>query len=336
VCNFGTLALSRSAFLSNSAAGVNGGFGMYASACGPGGGGGNGGDGAGGALFNAGTAALVNSTFAWNTGTGGNGGDGAPGGVWYGCPGPDAGGNGGNGGSGFGGLCCAAGLCRLTNCTIASNFSLAGLGGRGAMGGGQYLGQGPSGPPGVNGSAGGALTGSGILVVNTLLAGNTSGGNASGPITDGGHNLSSDGTCDFTNIGSLNSTDPKLGLLANNGGPTLTMALLPDSPAIDAGDSAAAPPTDQRGAPRPVGLAADIGAYEYGSPALLRVGRSGGTGLDLLAFGTAGQSCRLLSSSNLSNWTPISTNQIGSDGTLLLHDNCAPGGSCRFYRLVMP
>jgi hypothetical protein len=53
-----------------------------------------------------------------------------------------------------------------------------------------------------------------------------------------------------------------LGPLADNGGPTLTLALLPGSPAIDAGDTLAAPPTDQRGFPRPYGPAADIGAYE--------------------------------------------------------------------------
>jgi hypothetical protein len=61
--------------------------------------------------------------------------------------------------------------------------------------------------------------------------------------------------------------DPKLGPLADNGGPTLTMALLPGSPAIDAGNTSLAPATDQRGFPRPAGLAADIGAFEYGAVA---------------------------------------------------------------------
>jgi hypothetical protein len=104
-------------------------------------------------------------------------------------------------------------------------------------------------------------------LLNTLLASNTP-ANGSGTITDAGHNLSSDGSCVFTSIGSLNNTDPKLGPLANNGGPTMTMRLLPGSPAIDAGDNTAAPPTDQRGVPRPVGLACDIGAYECSPPIL--------------------------------------------------------------------
>jgi CSLREA domain-containing protein len=59
----------------------------------------------------------------------------------------------------------------------------------------------------------------------------------------------------------LKNTDPLLALLADNGGPTQTMALLEGSSAIDAGDPENCPATDQRGAPR-VG-ACDIGAYEF-------------------------------------------------------------------------
>lgn len=60
--------------------------------------------------------------------------------------------------------------------------------------------------------------------------------------------------------------DPLLGPLADNGGPTLTHALLEGSPAIDAGDPSFIPPPDydQRGAehPRVVGNAIDMGAFE--------------------------------------------------------------------------
>jgi predicted outer membrane repeat protein len=58
------------------------------------------------------------------------------------------------------------------------------------------------------------------------------------------------------------SADPLLGPLQNNGGLTPTMALLPGSPAIDAGDNASCLSTDQRGVSRPQGAACDIGAYE--------------------------------------------------------------------------
>ena len=131
--------------------------------------------------------------------------------------------------------------------------------------------------------------------------------------------------------------DPKLGPLADNGGPTLTMALLPGSPAIDAGNTSLAPATDQRGFPRPAGLAADFGAFEYGSvmPAIA-ISLSGVTGLNILASGNAGRSCRLLASPDLSSWVPLATNQFGSDGTILFYDTCSPGSACRFYRLVTP
>lgn len=64
-------------------------------------------------------------------------------------------------------------------------------------------------------------------------------------------------------VGTL-TTDPLLGPLANNGGPTLTHALGAGSPAIDTGNNIPNFPNDQRGAgfDRVVGAAADIGAFE--------------------------------------------------------------------------
>ncbi len=70
----------------------------------------------------------------------------------------------------------------------------------------------------------------------------------------------------FSGNGNVFAANPKLGPLANNGGPTLTHALLPGSPAIDAGDSSSTFgfSTDQRGDgfARIVGAAVDIGAFE--------------------------------------------------------------------------
>ena len=59
--------------------------------------------------------------------------------------------------------------------------------------------------------------------------------------------------------------NPKLGPLQDNGGPTFTHALLATSPAIDAGNDAKAPATDQRGVRRPQGAASDVGALEVGN-----------------------------------------------------------------------
>jgi hypothetical protein len=113
---------------------------------------------------------------------------------------------------------------------------------------------------------------------NSILAGSGNGncsGNIDDAITDSGYNISDDNSCRFSATGSRNSTNPMLSSdgLTNNGGPTLTIALTPGSPAIDAipfGDciGQASPPdrinTDQRGALRPDAgeLLCDIGAYE--------------------------------------------------------------------------
>jgi len=56
--------------------------------------------------------------------------------------------------------------------------------------------------------------------------------------------------------------DPGLLPLADNGGPTRTMALPSDSPLIDAGNNSFCTSTDQRGTPRPQGTGCDLGAVE--------------------------------------------------------------------------
>jgi hypothetical protein len=72
-------------------------------------------------------------------------------------------------------------------------------------------------------------------------------------------------------IGMLNGTptgqDPLLGPLGNNGGPTEVFPLLSGSPALGAGTAAGAPPTDQRGFPRPGGGPIDVGAFQAQRPA---------------------------------------------------------------------
>jgi hypothetical protein len=336
IYNAGTMFIERTLFASNTVTGGMGGAGgdgtmvfILTAAAQTGGHGGLGGDGNGGALFNGGKAVLVNCTFAVNTAIGGTGGRGGNGGVliYNGRPSDYPGGDGGSGGSGFGAVCDVTGLLHFTNCTVAGNSAGAGGGGSGGMGP-------PGGLGGPNGSAWGGVKSSGSSVSNTLLATNSPGGNWLGMVIDLGHNLSSDLSCLFTNSGSLNACDPILAPLRDNGGPTLTMALLPGSPAIDAADSSAAPATDQRGVLRPVGPNSDIGAFEYGLPAVLRISGSHGTGLDILASAYPGQPCRLLTSSNWSNWIPIATNQIGPDGTVCFQ--CDRSEPCRFYRLVIP
>jgi hypothetical protein len=115
------------------------------------------------------------------------------------------------------------------------------------------------------------VKGSTAVLQNSIVANNT-GGNCHGALTSNGYNLSSDDSCTFDGMGDLNHTDPRLGRLKRNGGPTPTMALLPGSPAIDSGNPIGCTDshghlltTDQRGEPRPDkedSGGCDRGAYE--------------------------------------------------------------------------
>jgi hypothetical protein len=106
-----------------------------------------------------------------------------------------------------------------------------------------------------------------VTLKNTILGGSAATAtsnlalNNGGVITSQGNNLSSDsGAGVLTGPGDLINIDPVLAPLANYGGTTQTLALLPGSPAINAGTSSGAPSTDQRGIAR-VGTV-DIGAFE--------------------------------------------------------------------------
>jgi hypothetical protein len=96
-----------------------------------------------------------------------------------------------------------------------------------------------------------------LILSNTIVAKNTGG--------DLGTGGAATNTATFSFIGDTQG-DPLLGPLADNGGPTQTMALLPGSPCVDAGDPAfvTPPDTDQRGAgfARVSGGRIDIGAFE--------------------------------------------------------------------------
>jgi len=86
-------------------------------------------------------------------------------------------------------------------------------------------------------------------ILNAASGGNLF-NNGKGMITSLGYNLCSDDGSGYLNgPGDQIHTDPLVGPLPDNGGPTFTHALLPDSPAIDTGDPNFTPPPlyDQRG-----------------------------------------------------------------------------------------
>jgi hypothetical protein len=114
------------------------------------------------------------------------------------------------------------------------------------------------------------------VVVNTIIAATQPAENCDYPLTDRGHNIDSGGSCGFSqDHGSLSNTDPNLDPagLADNGGPTQTIAVDAGSPVINNGKEAAcrAAPVnkhDQRGFVRPGtgSTKCTIGAYEFNSP----------------------------------------------------------------------
>ena len=123
-----------------------------------------------------------------------------------------------------------------------------------------------------------------VKVSNTIIAGNTAPSQPDcNSFTSLGYNLVGDSSCSFGSVTSdMTNVDPKLGPLANNGGPTLTHALMPGSGV----NSCAA--TDQRGVVRPQGPRCDIGAFELVPPprvpATITVTKTGDT--DATCFAT--------------------------------------------------
>lgn len=144
------------------------------------------------------------------------------------------------------------------------------------------------------------------------------------------------------------NTKPILGPLANNGGPTLTHALLSGSPAFDKGKRDAIPTlalaTDQRGQPRPFdfpsitnapgGDGSDIGAFEANPPPLSIV--ASGKNL-VLSWLFEGPGFRLESATNLpasNNWTLISGTPAAIGNRFYVTN--PPNASHKVYRLIYP
>jgi hypothetical protein len=251
--SLGSVTVSNSTFHLAGANGGNGGN-AFAPDCFAGHDGGDGGAARGGAILADGGSLIVDtSTFANNSAVGGNGGDGGqtnPGGFDCGV-------------NGAGGLAYGGAVTNNNAATVSIKHSTVSL--NNARGGNSGVDQ-----PGVDkplkpvaeGTGGGIRVGPGsVTVENTIIAGNTAangtgdttnaptpGPDVDGAVTDNGHNLLGN-TTDATGFNSpsdLTGVNPMLAALADNGGPTETMALQPGSPAIDAGTAAGAM-FDQRG-----------------------------------------------------------------------------------------
>jgi hypothetical protein len=363
IFNAGALSLADCVIRSNTAFGGAGGKGVNA--------GGDGGDANGGGIWNGGSLSVKNCTIEGNLALGGDGASGTTtggGGGWAGG-GAISGGSttltnctmssnsirSGRGGAAFGGLSAhggsggnayggaVAGASSLVCCTISSNNVVAS--------GGGSAGQGIPGQPGF--AFGGGLSSASTSLLNTLIAANAvsafdigyqSGPDVSGTVNSVGYNLigqtnSSTGWVAQDLTGSSTTPLlPGLGPLTNNGGATPTMALLPGSPAIDAGDDAALDPPinlklDQRGLPRFSGAHVDIGAFER--QALLLTGAVPvGTNVLVSFVAEIGASYRVERNDNLasSNWNTVADNLPGAGAIVQVIDSSAATQHQRFYR----
>jgi hypothetical protein len=172
-------------------------------------------------------------------------------------------------GSGYGGGIYNSGTLEITNSSISENNAS----GKSSGWGGGISNQGSveirnttfSG----NGAGvhGGTIYGGAFGIANSILNAGTPENIFGGNVTSHGYNISSDNAGGFlTGPGDQINTDPLIGPLQDNGGPTFTHELLPDSPAVDTGDPKFTPPPfyDQRGLPfvRVFNSRIDIGSFE--------------------------------------------------------------------------
>ena len=223
----------------------------------------------GGGIYNLGTMTVTDSTIRGNTAYGSRGG-----GIYSLSGGVISNSIVGTNHAGEGGGIFSVGTLTVTNSTVSGN-SAEDYGGGGILSSGMLTMTNST----VNGNSGAFISGGGILISgvgnlnNTIVANSFSGGDCvggSGATINAQYSLIEDGLgcVNGSKINNLTG-DPLLGPLQDNGGPTLTHALLTGSPAIDKGSSFSLT-TDQRGLLRPVDITsisnasdgADIGAFE--------------------------------------------------------------------------
>ncbi len=229
-------------------------------------------DNSGTAVYNTGSVTILNSTLSGNSVQGDSGGgisSGSfknPGNVVTVINSTIS----GNSADDGGGIFNCYGLVIIINSTISGNSAKYEGGGIVNCGRAQIANSTLSGNSAPAGFGGGIINSAAVETGNTIFNRGASGENIvnnDGTVTSHGYNVCNDDGGGYLNgPGDQINTDPLLGPLQDNGGPTLTHAPLPGSPAIDAGDPNFTPPPfrDQRGSCfyRVFGRRIDVGSVE--------------------------------------------------------------------------
>ncbi len=170
-----------------------------------------------------------------------------------------------------GGAIHAQGLVYIENSTFSNNYSPRAGGALSIRGTGNSIKN--STFIGNSNSTTGGIEASGTWHIYNSIIDSSAGADCGGDApTTSVNNHVADGSCNAAQSG-----DPKVGVLQNNGGPTLTHALQADSPARNQGNGATCLAADQRGIVRPQGAGCDMGAVEMVDGAVsLALGLSGG------------------------------------------------------------
>jgi hypothetical protein len=252
--------------------------------------------GMGAGIFNTGALSITNSTFLKNVAMGGAGTSKKTGGA-------------------FGaGIQNSNGQVSLEYCTFAYNSTIAG----------------------TYGTSLGETKGTDLYFTNgtvnahaTIFA-SIANGAVFGTITDQGYNMAADNSAAFTSSTSLNLADPTFGPAA-----ATYVPLAFGSPAINSGDPANFPATDQLGITRPKGSAPDRGAVEFNEIAFAGIVTStpGTATVWIVNRNEAGYIIQ--QSTDLITWTEAArTNSTTGDPIEFNLPASQAGGTATFWRVI--
>jgi hypothetical protein len=261
---------------------------------------------------------LINSTLSSNTASGGQGGLYVCDTMRYYAESGTAGG---------GGIYSSTGSVSVINCTVAANIALTN-----------------STKPALGG---GIVSSNDVRMESSLIAGNiaTRNPDCAGSFTSRGFNLvrQTNGAIGWLDSDLLN-LDPGLGPLQDNGGPTLTHALLAGSPAIDAGKSSDDLLLDQRNQPRrvdnpavpnaPGGDGTDIGALEVDHVLRCTEARRVGSNILVRFTSVSDKTYGIQEKPDIISaaWSTLPGVISGSGGIVTATNGLLPDSSTGFYR----